>query len=291
MNVIGLRVFPLSLTGDAAVWFTELTYNSIYTWDQLTDVFLEKYFPMSKKLNHKDKINNFIALPGEPVSSSWDRFTAFIRGVPNHHIDDESLKEYFYRGQDDNSKAVWGVFEPIPKVPIWIIGAKVKEIKKTMKRFDSTDENVKEMRNDLSGIGQKVDAHAVSIKHLEQQMTQLSTIHTIDPRMPSRVEVEASKNDDVIEVNEEPKNATEKEAEITQKVVPMPRPPPHFLQRLVNKTEEGKYHMFISMLKQLSIDLPLIEALEQMPRYAKFMKGLVTKKRAVSFEDDDKLKH
>ena len=28
-----------------------------------------------------------------------------MRCVPNHHIDDESLKEYFYRGQDDNNKA------------------------------------------------------------------------------------------------------------------------------------------------------------------------------------------
>jgi len=37
-----------------------------------------------------------------------------------------------------------------------------------MRRFDATDENVKEMRNDLSCIGQKVDSHAVSIKHLEQ---------------------------------------------------------------------------------------------------------------------------
>ena len=35
-----------------------------------------------------------------------DRFTSFLRSVPNHRIDDESLKEYFYRGQDDNNKAV-----------------------------------------------------------------------------------------------------------------------------------------------------------------------------------------
>ena len=36
----------------------------------------------------------------------WDRFTSFLRSVPNHRIDDESVKEYFYRGQDDNNKAV-----------------------------------------------------------------------------------------------------------------------------------------------------------------------------------------
>ena len=61
---------------------------------------------MSKKLNHKDRVNNFVVLPGESFSSSRDKFTSFLRSVPNHRIDDESLKEYFYRGQDDNNKAV-----------------------------------------------------------------------------------------------------------------------------------------------------------------------------------------
>ena len=42
------------------------------------------------------------------------------------------------------------------------------------------------------------------------------------------------------------------------------------------------------MLKQLSINIPLVEALEQMPGYAWFMKDLVTMKRSVTFEDDDR---
>ena len=45
------------------------------------------------------------------------------------------------------------------------------------------------------------------------------------------------------------------------------------------------------MLKKLSINVPLVEALEQMPGYAKFMKDLVTKKRLVTFEDDDRMQH
>ena len=40
-------------------------------------------------------------------------------------------------------------------------------------------------------------------------------------------------------------------------------------------TEEGKYQRFITMLKQLSINVPLVEALEQMTSYAKFMKAMV----------------
>ena len=54
----------------------------------------------------KDRVNNFVALPGESVNSSWDSFSSFLRSVPNHRINDDSLKEYFYRGQDHNNKAV-----------------------------------------------------------------------------------------------------------------------------------------------------------------------------------------
>ena len=106
MDVIGLRVFPLSLMGEAAIWFTEFPNNSIFTWNQLRDITVSRYYPVSKKLNHKDRVNNFVALPRESVSSSWDRFTSFLRSVSNHRIDDDSLKEYFYWGQDDNNKAV-----------------------------------------------------------------------------------------------------------------------------------------------------------------------------------------
>ena len=45
------------------------------------------------------------------------------------------------------------------------------------------------------------------------------------------------------------------------------------------------------MLKNVSNNVPLIEALEKMPSYAKFMKDMVTKKRSVSFEDDDRMQH
>ena len=69
IDVIWLRVFPLSLIGEAAIWFTELPYNSIYTWNQLRDVFLARYYLVSKKINHKYRVNNFMELPRESISS------------------------------------------------------------------------------------------------------------------------------------------------------------------------------------------------------------------------------
>ena len=39
----------------------------------MRDVLLVKYYPVSKKLNHKDKVKNFVAPPRELVSNFWDR--------------------------------------------------------------------------------------------------------------------------------------------------------------------------------------------------------------------------
>ena len=65
---------------------------------------------------------------------------------------------------------------------------------------------------------------------------------------------------------------------------PILRPLPPFPQWLRKKADDVKFSKFLAMLKQLTINVPLIEALEQMPGYAKFMKDLVTKKRAMIFE-------
>lgn len=68
----------------------------------------------------------------------------------------------------------------------------------------------------------------------------------------------------------------EKEEEVVLKTIP--RPPPPFSQRLKKKADDLKFGKFMAILKQLIINMPLVEALELIPGYVKFMKGLVTKK-------------
>ncbi|XP_070026524.1 uncharacterized protein [Nicotiana sylvestris] len=64
----------------------------------------------------------------------------------------------------------------------------------------------------------------------------------------------------------------------------LPRPPPPYPQRLAKQNNENHFKKFIDMMKSLSINAPLVEALEQMPGYAKFMKDLVRKKRSMNCE-------
>ena len=112
---------------------------------------------------------------------------------------------------------------------------------------------------------------------------------TIDPSMSSGMENVIRGDDEVVEVSGDLGDKIVKEVEVPQKVTPMPIPPPQFPQMLLKKTEDGKYQRFIIMLKYLSINVLLIEDLEQMPGYAKFMKDMVIKKRSVCFEDDDRM--
>ena len=71
----------------------------------------------------------------------------------------------------------------------------------------------------------------------------------------------------------------------------LPNPPPPFPQRLKKKADDTRFSKFMTMLKQLTINVPLVEALEQMLGYAKFMKDLLTKKRAASYELADNFHH
>ncbi|KAK8713279.1 hypothetical protein V6N13_148500 [Hibiscus sabdariffa] len=59
------------------------------------------------------------------------------------------------------------------------------------------------------------------------------------------------------------------------------RPPPPFPQRLKKHKEDNQFKRFVDMLDQLHIDVPFLEAIDQMPTYAKFLKEIITKKRKI----------
>lgn len=114
---------------------------------------------------------------------------------------------------------------------------------------------------------------------------------TMDPPMQYEVEIGGSKDDDVIDNEREFDNVTEKVFAVTEKVVPIPWPPPLFPKKLAKKTKKRKISQVHCYAKQLSINVMLIESLKQNHGSAKFMKHIVTKKRSMSFEDDKKLQH
>ncbi|CAL0316919.1 unnamed protein product [Lupinus luteus] len=73
-------------------------------------------------------------------------------------------------------------------------------------------------------------------------------------------------------------NAARKSTELPQlKDLPYPKKPS-------KKDKERQYASFLDLFKNLQINISFMEAMEQMPLYAKFMKDLLTKKRKLSVE-------
>ncbi|XP_075088087.1 uncharacterized protein LOC107777215 [Nicotiana tabacum] len=89
---------------------------------------------------------------------------------------------------------------------------------------------------------------------------------------------------------------TEKEAKIAQEpvvdvaadkdrsqMIGKKRPHAPFPQRLAKYQKEEQYKKFLEMLKQIQVNIPLIDALKEMLGYAKMMKDLVSRK--FNFQD------
>lgn len=55
------------------------------------------------------------------------------------------------------------------------------------------------------------------------------------------------------------------------------RQPPHFPQRTRKTKEYQQFGKFMKILKQLHIKIPLIEVIQQMTNYSKFMKDILKK--------------
>src|SRR4051812_29164474 len=103
-------------------------------------------------------------------------------------------------------------------------------------------------------------------------------------------EVEPKKNEGVLVENESEEKSEEEEEKNREKKrkikegkkkvmsppvrnLPYPRAPS-------KKDNEKQYARFLDIFRQLQINIPFGEALEQMPKYAKFMKDILTKKRS-----------
>ncbi|XP_019227242.1 PREDICTED: uncharacterized protein LOC109208567 [Nicotiana attenuata] len=56
------------------------------------------------------------------------------------------------------------------------------------------------------------------------------------------------------------------------------RPPTPFPQRLAKYQKDEQYKKFLEMLKQIQVNIPLMEALKEMSGYAKVMKDLMSRK-------------
>ncbi|KAK9018434.1 hypothetical protein V6N11_001410 [Hibiscus sabdariffa] len=105
-----------------------------------------------------------------------------------------------------------------------------------------------------------------------------------DTDIPASVDTTTSTEEDhniPAEFEEEETAAAPQPRQPRKDTLEEPRPPPPFPQRLKMQKQEYQYKKFVDILKHVHINLPLVEALQQMPSYAKFLKYMVSRKTRI----------
>ena len=107
-------------------------------------------------------------------------------------------------------------------------------------------------------------------------------LHAVSTRSGMQLEELAPKKRDTEVSNKEKKVEEVVKSSNIEVLVPQKKLPPLFPQRLKNQNEDECFGKFLSLLKQVHINLPLVDILQGIPKYAKYMKNIVASKRRLT---------
>ena len=104
-DYIRLKAFKWSITGKALAWLESLPPRSITTWQQLYDLFMNKFFPPAKTTELRGLITAYRQLPGESFVETWERYKGLIAKCPTHGQPPYVLQQTFFQGIDASTRA------------------------------------------------------------------------------------------------------------------------------------------------------------------------------------------
>nr|GEX73004.1 reverse transcriptase domain-containing protein [Tanacetum cinerariifolium] len=103
-NVIKLMMFLYSLEGNIRVWYDKEPPNSILTWEDLVNKFVNQFFPPSKTTHLKNKISRFTQRFEETFGEACERFKKMLRACPHHGFTELARIDTFYNGLKDDDQ-------------------------------------------------------------------------------------------------------------------------------------------------------------------------------------------
>nr|GEW89049.1 reverse transcriptase domain-containing protein [Tanacetum cinerariifolium] len=103
-DAIKLMLFSYSLEGAAKIWYEKEPYNSILTWDDLVNKFVNQLFPPSKTTHLKNEISRFTQRFEETFREAWERFKEMLRACHHHGFSELTQIDTFYNGLNEQDQ-------------------------------------------------------------------------------------------------------------------------------------------------------------------------------------------
>ncbi|XP_070025323.1 uncharacterized protein [Nicotiana sylvestris] len=205
----------------------------------------------------------------------------------------ESMLERVLQNQEKSDTSMRNMTE--------LVGSHTASIQKLemQMRYLSREQNPKQkvtLPSDIivnpKGSGSGPTSHVKAITTRSGKVLQGEGEHVVEEeefekgvkvKEPSVVEIEKILED--VQVQKENREEVKEKVKETPKTLPpIPIPPPPFPQRLARKVDDSKLERFYDILKQLSVNIPFVEAFQEIPGFAKYLKDLITKKKTTKNE-------
>nr|GEY51752.1 hypothetical protein [Tanacetum cinerariifolium] len=103
-DAIKFMLFPYSLEGAAGIWYEKEPPNSILTWDDLVNKFVNQFFPPSKTTHLKNEIFRFTQRFEETFGEAWEQFKEMLRACPHHGFSELTQIDTFYNGLNEQDQ-------------------------------------------------------------------------------------------------------------------------------------------------------------------------------------------
>ncbi|CAN6575411.1 unnamed protein product [Malus baccata var. baccata] len=275
---VKLKAFPFTLEAKAKEWLYNLPPGSMNTWNEVKQAFLEQYFPATKAASIRKDICAIRQQHGEPFGDYYERFTHLVASCPNHQISEHLLIQYFYEGLCGTDRimldaASGGAF--MDKTPI-NAKALLKNIAGNTRQFGGRDELP------FKKVNEKTDK---AIENLERQMSQLASLMG-QQHQPGRLPSQTVTNPNAEQLNamtlrrgkEVFEHPRMQQGELQTKNLEQDEASTKTEKFMKSKKEQTDKEI-LDTFRKVQVNLPLLDAIKQVPKYAKFLKELCTNKR------------
>nr|GEZ12608.1 reverse transcriptase domain-containing protein [Tanacetum cinerariifolium] len=180
-DAIKLMLFPYSLEDRARIWYEKEPPNSILTWDDLVNRFVNQFFPPLKTTHLKNEISRFTQRFEETFSEAWAHFKELIRACLHHGFSELTQIDTFYNGltkqdQDSLNAASGGnLLNKTTREALQIIGNKSKV------HYSGSKSNVSRVNTNSRDVVSKTDDRIDKLADQISNLVEIVTIQVIAP--------------------------------------------------------------------------------------------------------------
>ncbi|CAN6586236.1 unnamed protein product [Malus baccata var. baccata] len=282
-SILKMKAFPFSLMDKAKDWLYKLAPGTVTSWESMKRAFLEKFFPTSRIILLRKRISG--------IQQDEDGRRNEDARTNGTSLDNDTLLKLLTnlsQGQENQAKAMQNQDKKVDHLEKQIgqIADFVGKFRDQGQLPSSTIPNPKRGFESAKAIllrsGKEVGACPIPSKsglkedenlQIEEEEASIPTEKVVPP-LP-----QASSTPNLSKSSNKGKNVSNS---VPTNVFPSNVPfPSRFMQ---TKKEEAEKDI-LETFRKVQVNIPLLDAIKQVPRYAKFLKELCTTRKRISTKE------